>query len=353
MSTRVQLYEEPHRRFNPLTGEWVLVSPHRSHRPWDGQLETEDASAPIPYDPECYLCPGNARANGIRNPEYTSTFVFTNDFAALRPGVEPKRADDSGRGLLLAESESGTCKVLCFSPRHDLTLARMSIPEITKIVDVWSEQVAEIGSLPDIKYVQIFENRGTMMGCSNPHPHGQIWANHTIPNEPRKEQDSQRLYKSEYGACLLCDYLKIEAAKPRVVLENDHFTALVPFWAVWPFEILVVSKRHARDLTLLDPAERGGLADILKGVTMRYDNLFATSFPYSMGFHQAPTDREPHPEWHLHAHFYPPLLRSAAIRKFMVGYEMLASPQRDITPEDAAATLRKLSGTHYADLSPH
>jgi len=348
-----KLYAEPHRRFNPLTGEWVLVSPHRGQRPWDGQMEATDAPACVGYDPNCYLCPGNQRAGGAHNPNYGSTFVFTNDFAALKPDVRPMTQDESGRGLLLSESEAGTCKVVCFSPRHDLTLARMTIPEIVRVVDAWAEQYAELGSLPYVDYVQIFENRGEIMGCSNPHPHCQIWANQTIPNEPRKEQKSQRDYAEKHDACLLCDYVQLEMkAAMRMVVENAHFAALVPFWAVWPFEVLLVLKSHTGDIVSLDSGMREGLADIFKQVTARYDNLFQTSFPYSMGFHQAPTDGGAHPEWHLHAHFYPPLLRSATIRKFMVGYEMLASPQRDITPEVAAVTLRNLAGIHYADLKP-
>ena len=344
---------EPHRRFNPLTREWLLVSPQRTQRPWGGQTEAAGAPVALAYDPDCYLCPGNQRAGGGCNPNYTSTFVFTNDFTALKPDVQPAREDESGRGLLLLESEAGTCKVVCFSPRHDLTLARMTVPEIVSVVNVWAEVHAELGSLPYINYVQIFENRGEIMGCSNPHPHGQIWANQTIPNEPRKEQESQQAYTERYGACLLCDYLQLETkAATRIVVENTYFAALVPFWAVWPFEVLLVSKWHTGDVGSLNSFMREGLADIFKQLTTRYDNLFEVSFPYSMGFHQAPTDGEAHPEWHLHAHFYPPLLRSATIRKFMVGYEMLSMPQRDITPEAAATALRTRVGSHYAEIKP-
>ncbi len=316
-------------------------------------MEVATSAPALAYDPTCYLCPGNQRAGEARNPNYPTTFVFNNDFVALKPEVKPARQDDSGRGLLLSESEAGICKVVCFSPRHDLTLPRMTIPEIAGVVDTWAKQYAEIGSLPYIDYVQIFENRGEIMGCSNPHPHGQIWSSRTLPNEPRKEQESQKSYSENNHACLLCDYLQLETkAGTRMVVENTHFAALVPFWAVWPFELLLLSKQHAGHLGSLDPAMSIGLADIVKQITTRYDNLFEISFPYSMGFHQSPTDGEAHPEWHLHAHFYPPLLRSATVRKFMVGYEMLAGPQRDITPEQAAATLRNLSPIHYAERKP-
>jgi UDPglucose--hexose-1-phosphate uridylyltransferase len=346
----VNLYQEPHRRFNPLTRDWVLVSPQRAQRPWQGQVEMAESATVLRYDPTCYLCPGNERAGGACNPKYENIFVFTNDFAALKPEFQPARHDDSGRCLLLSESEAGICKVVCFSPRHDLTLARMTVPEISCVVDLWAKEYSEIGSLPYINYVQIFENRGAIMGCSNPHPHGQIWANQTIPNEPRKEQEAQKEYFEKNHACLLCDYLELETQKGiRMVVENAHFVAFVPFWAVWPFEVLLLSRRHACDLGSLDPAMRAGLADILKQLTTRYDNLFEIAFPYSMGFHQAPTDGEAHPEWHFHAHFYPPLLRSATVRKFMVGYEMLAGPQRDITPEAAATVLRNLNAAHYAE----
>lgn len=338
----------PHRRFNPLTGEWILVSPHRTQRPWQGQVEKAPRPAALEYDPECYLCPGNARAGGHRNPPYISTFVFENDYAALKPDIVEFERNESG--LLIAQSERGICRVLCFSPRHDLTLSRMDPPAIRTVVDLWSQQYVELGGKSWINYVQIFENRGEMMGASNPHPHGQIWANSSVPNEPGKEQLSQQKYRDSRGSCLLCDCVKLETkAAERVVCENGGFVALVPFWAVWPFEVLLVSKRHARDLTVLSDSERDALADILKRLTTRYDNLFEISFPYSMGFHQAPTDAQSHDEWHLHAHFYPPLLRSASVRKFMVGYEMLGTPQRDITAESAAKRLRELSEVHYLD----
>ncbi len=337
---------QSHRRLNPLTGEWVLVSPGRTKRPWQGQVEPSTAPIVPHYDPACYMCPGNTRANGEVNPKYSSTYVFTNDFAALQPELLQERRNE--RGLLVAASESGTSRVVCFSPRHDLTLARMSAPEIRAVVDAWAAQYGELGAMPAVNYVTIFENRGAMMGASNPHPHGQIWANATIPNEPAKEQASQKNYREQHGTCLLCDYVRLESAHgERIVCQNGEFVALVPFWAVWPFETMLLPKRHAASIDELTPAERDGLADILRRLTARYDNLFEVSFPYSMGFHQRPTDGDPHPEWHMHAHFFPPLLRSASVRKFQVGYEMLASPQRDITAESAASRLRELSDTHY------
>ena len=310
-------------------------------------MERRPAPAAVSYDPGCYLCPGNSRAGGRRNPDYAGTFVFENDFAALKPDTPEERVQD---GLLVAEGEPGVCRVVCFSPRHDLTLARMSAGEIRPVIDVWVEQYVELGSRPLVTSVQIFENRGDMMGASNPHPHCQIWANRRLPNEAVKEQRCQRRYAAEHHACLLCDYLAQERrAGERIVCSNGHFTALVPFWAVWPFEILLLSHRHATGLDQLGEDERTALAGILNRITVRYDNLFETSFPYTMGFHQRPADGGAHEEWHLHAHYYPPLLRSAEVRKFMVGYEMLGTPQRDITPETAAGRLRGLSEKHYLD----
>lgn len=342
----IEFETQSHRRLNALTGEWVLVSPGRTKRPWQGQVEPSAAAMVPHYDPACYMCPGNTRANGEVNPKYTSTYVFANDFAALQPGVAAEQYNE--KSLLVAASEPGECRVVCFSPRHDLTLARMTTPEIRAVVDVWAEQYRQLGAAAHVNYVTIFENRGAMMGASNPHPHGQIWANATIPNEPAKEQASQQKYREQRKSCLLCDYVKLETErKERIVCENHEFAALVPFWAVWPFETMILPKRHAGAMDELTDAERDGLADILRRITTRYDNLFEVSFPYSMGFHQRPTDGEPHAEWHMHAHFFPPLLRSATVRKFQVGYEMLASPQRDITAEAAASRLRELSEAHY------
>lgn len=339
--------DHPHRRLNLLTGEWLLVSPHRAKRPWKGQIEkTPQATRPA-YDPECYLCPGNARAQGGHcNPPYTATFVFDNDFAALLPAIPA--GEYQRESLLLARSERGLCRVICFSPRHDLSLAEMTAEEILPVIDLWCEQFGELAAKPEIGYVQIFENKGAMMGCSNPHPHGQIWATEHLPEEPAKELRGQQAYQDQHGRCLLCDYLALELREgERIVCANEHFVALVPFWAVWPFETLVLPRRHHPALPALSAEERGALADILRRVTARYDNLFETSFPYSMGWHQAPTDGNVHEAWHLHAHFYPPLLRSATVKKFMVGFEMLGNPQRDITPESAAERLRALPEVHY------
>jgi UDPglucose--hexose-1-phosphate uridylyltransferase len=340
------LFEQPHRRFNPLAREWVLVSPQRTERPWQGKEEQPVTPAGVAYDPECYLCPGNARAGGARNPKYSSTFVFDNDFAALRPELPPRESNDSG--LLLAQGEQGICRVVCFSERHDLTLSLMTREEIRKVIDVWVQQYRELGSVPWINHVQIFENRGAIMGASNPHPHCQIWANAGLPNQAEKEHQSQREYREKNSACLLCDYLALELKQgARIVCRNDDFVVLVPFWAIWPFEVMLLSVRHVGSMDALTQPELHALADILQRHCARYDNLFRTPFPYTMGFHQQPTDGPPHPEWHFHAHYYPPLLRSATVPKFMVGYEMLGSPQRDITPEAAAERLRASSEVHY------
>jgi len=331
--------QDPHRRLNPLTGEWVLVSPHRTQRPWQGQVEETDHTAQPEYDPSCYLCPGNERAGGARNPRYTSTFVFDNDFAALRPDTPPDRFDESG--LLVAQGEPGICRVVCFSPKHDLTIAHMEPGDLRHVVDTWAGQYRELGARESIRYVQIFENRGAMMGCSNAHPHCQIWCNSHLPNEVAKEQAAQLAWREARARCLICDYAALESAhRERLVDENAGWMAVVPFWAVWPFETMVIPRRHIGAIDGLDDAERNGLADILKRLTARYDRLFAVPFPYSMGFHQNPTDGQAHPEWHMHLHFHPPLLRSATVRKFLVGYELLATPQRDLTPEAAAERLR-------------
>jgi UDPglucose--hexose-1-phosphate uridylyltransferase len=342
----LDLNEHPHRRYNPLTDEWVLVSPHRTKRPWVGQVEKAIPDERPEYDPECYLCPGNRRASGARNPDYAGTFVFDNDFAALLP--EKTSGHQDTKGLLVARSERGLCRVICFSPRHDLTLAEMEQQDVRLVVDTWVDQYRNLGELRFVRYVQIFENKGAVMGCSNPHPHGQIWASESLPNEPHTEERAQKSYMRSHGTCLLCNYLALEEKESvRIVCSNAHFVALVPFWAVWPFDTMLISKRHAASLEMLNEDERDGLADIIRRLTIRYDNLFETSFPYSMGFHQRPTDGNEHAEWHLHAHFYPPLLRSATVKKFMVGYEMLGTPQRDITPEDGADRLRKVSEVHY------
>ncbi len=339
--------DHSHRRFNPLTGEWVQVSPHRAKRPWQGQVEKKSNEERPSYDPECYLCPGNKRVTGDVNPEYTSTYVFKNDFGALTEDIPSGTYEDGD--LFLAKSEKGICKVICFSPDHSLTVPEMEVEDIRKVVDLWVDEYEELGAKDFINHVQIFENKGSIMGCSNPHPHGQIWAQETIPNEPTKKTENFKKYLAKHGKNLLLDYIEKELKKDeRILYQNDDFVALIPFWAVWPFEAIIVPKRrHIKNISELTDEERTNLAAAYKGLTVLYDNLFEVSFPYSAGIHQAPTDGEAHEEWQMHFVFYPPLLRSATVKKFMVGYEMLGTPQRDITPEQAAAMLQKLPKTHY------
>ena len=336
--------ESAHRRFNPLTNEWVLVSPHRTQRPWQGAVEPVPAAQRPKYDPTCYLCPGNQRANAALNPQYQSTFVFENDFAALKKDVPTARLDVGDQGLLVAETEAGICRVMCFSPRHDLTLSTMEVQDIEHVVREWTSQTGQLTGLPGVQHVQIFENRGEMMGASNPHPHCQIWATATVPQAPARELETQRKYREGHNSCLLCDYVALEEKQQeRIVLSNTGFVAVVPFWAVWPFEVLVCSRRHLGSFPELKGDEVSQLSAVLKQLTSTYDRVFDVPFPYSMGFHQQPFNGESHPEWHFHAHFYPPLLRSATVRKFMVGFEMLGTPQRDITPELAAEKLRSVA----------
>ncbi|MCD9019830.1 UDP-glucose--hexose-1-phosphate uridylyltransferase [Parachryseolinea silvisoli] len=346
MNNRFDLTEHSHRRYNPLTGEWVQVSPHRSKRPWQGQVEKTEEDRRPAFDATCYLCPGNVRANGEVNPTYTATYSFTNDFAALVSDVPQGEFQDGD--LLLARSEAGICRVICFSPRHDLTIAEMDTDGIRRVVDLWVDEYTQLSRQENIRYVQIFENKGTVMGCSNPHPHGQIWAQESIPVEPGKKQQHQEAYYQRKGTTLLSDYWQLEVKRAeRIIFENEHFVALVPFWAVWPFETMIIPKRAMARITDMTEAERQAFADAYRRLATRYDNLFEVSFPYSAGIHQAPSDGTPHAAWHWHMVFYPPLLRSATVKKFMVGYEMLANPQRDITPEFSAARLRDLPETHY------
>jgi UDPglucose--hexose-1-phosphate uridylyltransferase len=338
--------DHPHRRYNPLMGEYILVSPHRMKRPWQGQQERPPQDARTAYDPKCYLCPRNSRSNGEVNPDYQDTFVFDNDFRALLDDIPA--APESDSPLLHIENVQGTNRVICFSPRHDLTLALMSHESIRKVIDLWAEQCIELGKT--YQWVQVFENRGETMGSSNPHPHGQIWAENVIPNLPKKEDEQQAIYSNLHRSNLLLDYAKLEMEKgERVVIENEHWLVVVPFWASWPFETMLLPKSHVLRLPDLTDAQRSSLAEILKRLLIRYDNLFEVSFPYSMGWHGAPFGEEAYTHWQLHAHFYPPLLRSASVRKFMVGYEMLGEPQRDLTAEQAAERLRSLSDKHYSE----
>ena len=335
--------DHPHRRLNPLTGNWVLVSPHRAKRPWQGQQETPDRSIRPAHDPECYLCTGNKRVTGEQNPDYTGTFVFTNDFAALT--VDAPDAPGTGNPLFQNGTARGTSRVVCFSPDHSKSLPEMTLPAIEQVVDTWCEQTTDLGA--KYPWVQVFENKGAMMGCSMPHPHGQIWANSFLPNEATTEDEHQRAYFDAHGRQLLRDYATQEAGAERVVVETAHWLGVVPYWAAWPFETLLMPKARVARLPDLSDEQRKDLALALKKLTSRYDNLFTCSFPYSMGWHGAPFAEGNQEHWQLHAHFYPPLLRSATVRKFMVGYEMLAESQRDLTPEQAADRLRAVSDVHF------
>jgi UDPglucose--hexose-1-phosphate uridylyltransferase len=342
---QLNLNDHPHRRLNILTGEWVLVSPHRTKRPWQGKVETLPLDNRPTYDPKCYLCPGNERSGGEKNPVYTETYSFQNDFGALLADTPTETIE---KGLLKAKGESGICKVICFSPNHALTIPEMEVKDLVKVIEMWQKEYQELGTLDFINHVQIFENKGDVMGCSNPHPHGQIWAQNTVPQEVAKKGAIQKKYFQEKRRSLLGEYLTQELqAQERIILQNDHFVALVPYWAVWPYEAMIIPRRQMQNVAQLNETEKEAFASILKGLTTRFDNLFNTSFPYSAGIHQAPTDGQDYPEWHWHMSFYPPLLRSATVKKFMVGYEMFANPQRDITAEQAAEKLRGLPNTHY------
>jgi UDPglucose--hexose-1-phosphate uridylyltransferase len=326
------------RRQNLLTGDWILVSPHRLSRPWLGATDAPQTAPAMAHDPDCYLCPGNARVGGVRNPDYSGVYVFDNDFAALLPDTSPAAAADP---VLVSEPESGVCRVICYTPDHSLTMAQMGQAQIRGVIDVWAAQFCELAARPDIGAVTIFENRGAMMGASNPHPHGQIWATHSVPNELAREDERQQTWMCEHGEPLLSSYLARELADgSRIVSENETFVALVPFWAAWPFETLILPRWPVSGLDGLTTQEFDDLAGVLHRVTRAYDALFGVPFPYSMGLHQRPCRLTDESHFTLHVHFYPPLLRSASVRKFMVGFEMLAMPQRDMTPEEAAERLR-------------
>ena len=340
MTINSNLESHPHRRFNILTEEWVLVSPHRTQRPWQGKKEDSNKMGQLSYDPDCYLCRTNTRINGAVNEDYKNTYLFTNDFGALLNNTPIFTYE---KGLLKAEGESGVCKVICFSPNHSLTIPDMEIADLVKVVETWQKEYHELGSSPGINYVQIFENKGAIMGCSNPHPHGQIWAQRSIPTEIRKKTTTQKAFFNKEGSSLLQDYVRQELQEEiRIVSENDSFVTLIPFWAVWPYEAMIIPKRHMRNILEMTTKEKEDYAQQLKILTKKYDALFDTSFPYSSGIHQMPTDGTEYNEWHWHMSFYPPLLRSATIKKFMVGYEMFAMPQRDITAELAAEKLKSL-----------
>jgi len=345
--TEFNTKDHSHTRYNPLLDEWIIVSPHRAKRPWSGQEEAVAEEKNTAYDDTCYLCPGNKRANGEQNPHYSEPFVFTNDFSALLPDVP---AGGDSEELFKAKSEKGICKVICFSPRHDLTLPEMEIPAIEKVISIWQNEYIELGKKPFINHVQIFENKGSVMGCSNPHPHGQIWAQESIPSLVKREDENQKAYYNLHGRTLLETYIHKELEKQeRIVFQNDSFIVLVPYWATWPFEIMIVPKNISPNISNLSPKEKTDFAHVLKQATIIYDNVFNISFPYSAGIHQSPTNNKDVNHWCWHMHFYPPLLRSATIKKFMVGYEMLATQQRDITPEQSAEILRQSSLIHYKE----
>ena len=335
-----KLEKHPHRRYNILTEEWVLVSPHRNKRPWQGKTESNPEKKLVSYDADCFLCPTNNRISGAKNNDYKNTNVFTNDFGAL---LNDTPAFNYNNGLLHAESENGICKVICFSPNHSLTIPDMDIPSLVKVVDTWQTEYKELGANPTINYIQIFENKGDIMGCSNPHPHGQIWAQNSIPTEIIKKTKTQKAFFKKEGISLLQKYVEQELVEDkRIISQNDSFVTLVPFWAVWPYEAMIIPKKHMANISTLNAKEKEDFAQQLKTLTQKYDKLFDTSFPYSSGIHQAPTNGLEYKEWHWHMSFYPPLLRSATIKKFMVGYEMFAMPQRDVTAEFAAAKLKSL-----------
>jgi len=343
--------DNSHRRFNILTGEWILVSPHRTKRPWQGKNEEPAKFSQESYDETCYLCPGNVRANGETNPEYTKPYAFTNDFGALLQEVPQATFED---GLLMAKSESGICRVVCFSPNHSLTLPLMQVQEIEQVIDLWREEYDSLSKKNGINYVQIFENKGAVMGCSNPHPHGQIWAQSSIPQEIVKKTIQQKKYWDEHKKSLLGAYLDQELlTNERILIENDDFVVLVPYWAVWPYETMIIPRRKVKNINELTEKEIVNFASAIKSLTTKYDNIFKTSFPYSSGIHQAPVDGQNHEEWHMHMSFYPPLLRSSTVKKFMVGYEMFADPQRDITAEQAASTIRSQKDIHYTLEEPN
>ena len=340
------LTDHPHRRYNPLLDEWILVSPQRAKRPWQGQNEAISDEKKPEYDETCYLCPGNHRITGGTNPNYENCYVFDNDFPALLK--DEVSSDVEQEDLFKINPERGINRVICFSPKHNVTLAEMQVPEIENVVRVWKEQYLELGAISYINHVQIFENKGSVMGCSNPHPHGQIWAQSSLPTQVKRTQDNLLKYFQKTGKSLLKDYLESELQKKeRIIAENEHFVLLVPFWATWPYETMIISKRHFSSIAEITEEEIKSYAEMIQIITVKYDNLFKTSFPYSAGIHQAPTDGLDHEEWHFHMHFYPPLLRSATVKKFMVGYELLAEAQRDLTAEQSAEILRNLSIQHY------